>query len=287
MAINLFPALMFPLNWPVYLTFPFGCLISISDLTFPKLSSQTCNSHVLLSSVNRDTILLNVHITRLGVIFIHFIFNHFIFIHYSSLSVSHVSPTFSIQPASEPSFLIPCYHSGSIHRHLPLGLLQYPPNWSACLSLLWSIISTAARVTFWGQGQTVSHLVHIYSVSSLLTQSKSKQTLTTVRVVKQFSTTNSKTQNCPSCHFCDFIFYPLPIRFPNQLLWTSWLFLECARHTLPQGLCTCCFLWLCRVFFPFTFSSLLKINLPATLFKISTIHSSIFHSVFLGFIFPL
>ena len=117
MAINLFPALMFPLNWPVYLTFPFGCLISISNLTFPKLSSQTCNSHVLLSSVNRDTILLNVHITRLGVIFIHFIFNHFIFIHYSSLSVSHVSPTFSIQPASEPSFLIPCYHSGSIHRH--------------------------------------------------------------------------------------------------------------------------------------------------------------------------
>lgn len=158
-ALNLFPALMFPLNsWPVYLTFPFGCLISISNLTYPKLSSQTCNSRVLLCSVNRDTILLNVHIKRLGVIFIHFIFNPFIFIHYSSLSVSHVSPTFSIQPAFEPSFLIPCYHSGSNNLHLPLTLLQYPPNWSARLSLLWSIINTTARVTFWGQGQTVSHL---------------------------------------------------------------------------------------------------------------------------------
>ena len=191
-ALKLFPALMFPLkSWPVYLTFPFGCRINISNLTYRKLSSQPAT--LMFSSVNRDTILLNVHIKSLGVIFIHFIFNHFIFIHYSSLSVSHVSPTFSIQLAFEPAFQIPCYHYGSIHCHLLLGLLQYPPNWSAHLSLLWSIISTTARVTCWGQGQTVSHLVHIYSVFSFLTQSISKQTLTSVRVVKQFSTTNSKT----------------------------------------------------------------------------------------------
>ena len=156
------------------------------------------------------------------------------------------------------------------------------------LSLLWSVISTAARVTCWGQGQTVSHLVHIYSVFSFLTQSISKQTLTTVRVVKQFSTTNSKTQNglvpvtsvTSSSTLSPFI---------SQASYFGLLgcFLNVPGTLLPQGLCTCCFLWLCRVFFPFIFNSLLKIHLTATLFKTSTIHSSIFHSVFLGFIFPL